>query len=175
MNSQQMTLFAEQESDHPLLYQGGSLVSLTAKAANVERLLTSVICGTKCGELLATLTPNGSWAKMYGEYCQVKMDGTLEEYSGTFPLWGTMSDGAVYGHPSLEPFTVENGLELLPTPVRSNTWIGQMKNVEWDGTNKHSMTLMQALKRGGGGATYLNPNFCELLMGFPIGWTELSV
>ena len=150
MNSQQMTLFAEQESDHPLLYQGGSLVSLTAKAANVERLLTSVICGTKCGELLATLTPNGSWAKMYGEYCQVKMDGTLEEYSGTFPLWGTMSDGAVYGHPSLEQFTVENGLELLPTPVRSNTWIGQMKNVEWDGTNKHSMTLMQALKRGGG-------------------------
>ena len=163
-----------QDKKQQPLYQGGSLASLTAKQENVKRLLTNVIYGLKCGELLARFDQSGSLLKMYGDYCQVKMDGSLEEYVGTFPIWGMTLDGAVYELQSLARFTIEKGLELLPTPVKSDTWVMNLSSTEWDGSNKHSMTLIQALRRGNNSATYLNPNYCELLMGFPIGWTELE-
>ena len=163
-----------QDSKQSMLYQGGSRANRIAKQENVKQVLTNVIYGLKCGELLAKLDRSGLWLKMYGDYCQVKMDGSLEEYSGTFPTWGLMLDGAVYELPISEQSTEEKEWELLPTVAACAAWYGNLKKVEWNGENKHSMTLIQALKRGGDDATNLNPNFCEILMGFPIGWTELS-
>ena len=156
------------------LYRGGSRANRTAKQESVRLLLTSVICGLKCGGLLTKLSPNGSWVKMYGDYCQARMDGSFEEYSGTFPTWGLMLDGVAYELPISERSTEEKDWELLPTPVAADAWVASLKSTQWTGANKHSMTLIQALNRGGGNATYLNPNFCEILMGFPIGWTELN-
>ena len=174
MSSQQMTFLDEQEEEQRLLYRGGSHASRIAKQENVEHLLMNVISGRKCGELLARFDQDGSLLKMFAGCCQVKMDGSLEEYSGTFPIWGMTLDGCVYGLPNLEQFTIEKGLELLPTPVKSDTWVMNLKSTEWDGSNKHSMTLIQALKRGKNDAMYLNQSYCEMLMGFPIGWTELD-
>lgn len=170
----QMILFGEQEDEPVMLYQGGSHASRTAKQESVKHLLMSVTYGPRCGELLAKFDQRGSLVKMYGGYCQAKLDGSFEEFSEIFPTWGMLSDGAVYELPKLEPFTIENGLELLPTPVAADTWVMSLKSTEWTGHNKHSMTLIQALANGKEDATYLNPNYCELLMGFPIGWTELN-
>lgn len=174
MTYQQMTFIDGLEEKPSPVYRGGSLASRTAKQENVKRLLTSVISGRKCDELLVKFGPDGSLLKMCGGFYQAKMDGSLEEFSGTFPTWGLMLDGAVYGLQSLERFTTEKGLELLPTPVKSDTWVMNLKSTEWNGSNKHSMTLIQALRRGKSDAIYLNPNFCEMLMGFPVGWTELE-
>jgi hypothetical protein len=70
-----------------------NLASLTALQENVSRLVTSVISGEKCGESLASLNPDGSWARMCQGYCQVNLDGSLEAFSETWPRWGIVSDG----------------------------------------------------------------------------------
>lgn len=164
-----------QDKKQQMLYQGGSRANLTAKLESVEHLVTSVTCGLRCGELLAKSGPDGLWLKMYGDYCQAKLDGSLEEYSEIFPTWGTMLDGAVFVPQISEQSTEENDWELLPTVTACDAWACRLKRFQWNGENKHSMRIQQALNRGGGQATYLNPNFCEVMMGFPIGWTELNV
>ena len=164
----------EQGRKRLMLYQGGSHANLIAKLENVRHLLTSVICGRKCGELLAKLDRNGSWAKMYGDYCQVKMDGSLEEYSEIYPTWGLMLDGAVYELRMPVQSTEEKEWELLPTVITSDSWTQTLKTTEWNGQSKHSMRLIQALNLGKEKQMNLNPNYLEVLMGFPIGWTELN-
>ena len=164
----------ELDSEQLMLYRGGSLANRTAKQESVERLLTSVISGQKCGELLTKLDRSGSFVKMYGDYCQVKMDGSLEEYSEIFPTWGLMLDGAVYELQMSEQFTDENEWELLPTVITSDSWTQTFKTTEWDGKSKHSRRLIQALNHGKENQIYLNPSYLEVLMGFPIGWTELN-
>lgn len=87
-----------QDCKRLMLFQGGSHASRTALQESVKRLVTSVICGRKCGALLEKLNPDGSWEKTCGDYCQVKMDGFLDEFSGTWPQLGTMRAGAGGSH-----------------------------------------------------------------------------
>ncbi len=70
-----------------------SPVNLTRLQESVKALLTSVISGRSSGVSLARLNPDGSWQKMYQEYSQVMLDGSLEPFSMTWPKWGTLLDG----------------------------------------------------------------------------------
>ena len=173
MSYQQMSLFGEQESMNSRLYQGGSLASRTALQESARHLVMSVICGLKCGELLAILDPNGLWLKTYQGYLQARMDGSFEEFSGILPRWGIVSDGELQALPELEPYTNESEWRLLPTPTASDHKGGclrknskkQMSNLKehiYIFCNQQTKTI------------YLHPQFLEGLMGFPTGWTELS-
>lgn len=172
----QQKIFIEEldcEKENLLVYQGGSHASRTALQDCVKRLVMNVINGRKCGELLEILALNGSWLKMYGVYCQVKMDGSLEESSGTLPKWGMMLDGELRALPDLEPFIDEKEWLLLPTPVATDYKGGALR--------KNSKKQMSNLKehiyiffKDAMKSIYLHPRFLENMMGFPTGWTELN-
>lgn len=51
-------------------------------------------------ESFAKLDQSGSWRKTYQGYCQVSMEGFLDEFCGTWPTWGIMRAGSVFGFPS---------------------------------------------------------------------------
>ena len=88
---------------------------------------------------------------------------------------------------------------LLPTPTQFDATCGDLKGKEWNGKNRHSIKLIQAVKllptpvandakNNGNPSRYtrhtlsldavaggsLNPEWIEWLMGFPIGWTDLE-
>jgi hypothetical protein len=169
---------------------------------NVEDLVTSVICGPNSGESLAKLNQNGFWVKMYRDYCQVTLDNSLQEYSGTWPRWGIMSDGEVMRLPGLVLGTVECEHSLLPTPTtprphdNENT-VGKyypsqnQKDLVWavhhgyiptpTANDAKNSTLPPATKNRDsipgllirtGHSGQMNPMWIEWLMGFPPGWTE---
>jgi hypothetical protein len=90
-----------------------SPANLTALRENVKRLLMSVIYGPKRGVSFAKLTPDGCWLKTCRGFCQASMDGSLEEFSGTWPKWGIVSDGEAGALVMSEPTTGGNGCSLL--------------------------------------------------------------
>lgn len=57
--------------------------------------------------------------------------------------------------------------------IRAKRWLA--KRYRKDATGTRSMLLSQKVNYLAGGAGPLNPEWVEWLMGFPIGWTELSV
>lgn len=120
---QQMSFLVEPESNQGSLpvFQGASLASRIQLQECVKRLVMNVTFGRSTGESLAKLSPDGSWQRMYGDFYQVKMGGSFEEYSGILPTWGMMLDGVVTGLPMWERFIPENGLQLLPAIVASDS------------------------------------------------------
>lgn len=173
MDYHQLTFGGEQDEKPSPLYRGGSLANRTALLVSVKRLVTSVICGPKCGELLAKLTLDGLWLKTYQGCYQAKMDGSFEEYSGILPKWGILSAGELQALPGLEPYIDESEWRLLPTPTASDYKGGCLrKNTKKQMSNlkEHIYTFSDSQTH----SIYLNPDFLENLMGFPIGWTELN-
>lgn len=171
MSYQQMSLEPSQDWTGSIVYRGGSRASRTALREAVKRLVTNVTYGRSSGELLASLSPSGLWRKMYRGYYQAKMDGSLEEFSETFPRWGMMLDGVLIQQQQLEPYIDENGWQLLPTPTASDYKGGCLrKNSKKQMSNlkEHIYMYSQEQTR----SIYLNPQFLEQIMGFPIGWTE---
>lgn len=148
---------------------------------NVWRLLMSVICGANLQESFAKLSPNGLWLRMYQGCSQVSMDGFSDEFSGTWPQWGTMLDGECLRHSRPECPTNAKGFSLLPTPLASDGYA-------WDKTGGnilHSLRKVLSEERGRSKRTsYLmqlcgksaaeTASFYETIMGFPPHWTELN-
>ena len=168
-----MSLFSEQGENQSRSYRGGSLASRTALRESVKHLVTNVICGLKCGVLLAKLSPDGLWERMYQDFYQVNMDGSLEEFSGTFPRWGMMLDGELLALPELEPSIDESEWRLLPTPTASDYRLGRTpkaaKAVGRTENNNYRDFCRQVL-----GQMYPEATQTEKIMGFPTGWTELN-
>ena len=176
---------SEQDYEQLMLFQGGFHASLTALQDSVRHLVMNVICGRKCGVSLERLTQNGSWEKMCGEYCQVRMDGFSAESYGTLPTWGIVSDGVLQALPQLEPSIDESDWQLLPTPT-ANLWMGYdyktartfrgKKTTTRKSGTRHSQFLNNceviADAFTPGTQNLLNPLLLELMMGFPEHWTE---
>lgn len=116
----QQSLFENEVSEKSPSSQGGSRANLIALQENVKRLLMSVTCGQSSGELLAKLRQDGFWEKMYQGYSQVTIDGSLEEYSMTWPKWGTLLGGQLTELLTLELTTNETGSLLWRTPLATD-------------------------------------------------------
>lgn len=221
---QQMSFLEEPESNQGSLpvFQGASPASRIQLQECVKRLVMNVTFGRSTGESLAKLSPDGSWQRMYGDFYQVKMGGSFEEYSGILPTWGMMLDGVVTGLPMWELFIPENGLQLLPTIVASDSGLtaiigaedsykltgngtlrkinrqgtdgslgltrtlrllptltaseykGVAKNRFWGSPTYRGDKLVSRFRKQKEDLTHLNPDYAELFMGFPMGWTELK-
>lgn len=152
---------------------GGSLASLTALQESVKRLLTSVISGQSIGESLAKLSHDGSWLRMYQDCFQAKMDGSFEEYSEICPSWGLMLGGVLIQPRGLEPYIDESEFSLLPTIV-ANEGKGACKNRYAGSPHFRGAKMAEGLRSGPNDALYTHPNFAELVMGLPTGWTDLG-
>lgn len=94
----------------------------------------------------------------------------LDEYSETWPRWGSMRNGESWQRQTWGPITAENESGLWPTPCARDyrgvfrTERGVQRRLE----SKRGVPLNEAV--GG----LLNPEWVEWLMGWPIGWTELK-
>lgn len=123
-----------------------------------------------------------------------------ELFSGTWPSWGLMLDGVVYGLQTLEQVTEEiDGGSLLPTPTvcGNHNRVGASKNSgdglvtallkrqqfptpnAFQGKNVGRLDELggkgNQFRKTDAGKQLLNPLFVEELMGFPIEWTGLKV
>ena len=95
---------------------------------------------------------------------QTLLFGDLEEFSQTWPRWGTMQDGACFHLPILEHATSEKGCGYLPTPSASGPG-GSWNGKKWKRLNEsEKLNRMEAW-----------PPLLEIMMGWPIGWTEKDV
>lgn len=108
---------------------------------------------------------------------------TFNRSSATWPGWGMWDDGAAYPLPLLDSSTNGDGCGLLPTPVvrdgksfyvaTKKTALRVMRRTGSVGRQLHWMQygiVFHGLKKG-----WANPRFSELMMGWPIGWTDLQL
>lgn len=158
--------------------------------------------GQKCFDSFAKLSPDGLWLKTSQGFSQVMVDGSSETYSETWPRQGMMRNGECYLRPEWEHHTLDGECLSWPTP-RATEWkdarpshksrakgkkyeglSGKVKMWptpnSWDGkrgpmkketaeTAGHQISLNTAV-----GSGQLNPTWVEWLMGFHLGWTDLS-
>lgn len=154
--------------------------SLTALQENVVRLMTSAICGPNILESFASLTPDGSWQKMYGGYCQASLAGFRDEFYGTWPDAGIVSGGIAFRPALLALPLPEIASPLLPRPGASEglAWmrlsqIDPMSSIWscWQ-RGKQDRTIYYLIWYG------LSPSqsaeVLETIMGFPRLWTDLQ-
>jgi hypothetical protein len=183
----QLNLFENEQDLKPsIVYQGGSLASRTALLESVRRLVTNVIYGLNTGESLAKLSRDGLWLKMFGDYCQARMDGSFEEYSEILPTWGLMLDGVLIQQHGLEPLIDESEFSLLPTPTASD-------DIRWKCMNRRNVAkvlhrLLTEKKTGRGvmqnsmiyftmvqGLSIAETvRIIEMMMGLSAGYTDLN-
>jgi len=85
------------------------------------------------------------------------------EFSETWPAWGLMLAGECLDLTTWAPTTAARGSGSWPTPCHgSSHWGGTFQEVGGSG-NK--------LRNTPTGKLYVNPDFWESLMGWPIGWS----
>jgi hypothetical protein len=141
--------------------------------------------GEKWPELLAKWDQNTSSWKT--PQCSL-LEG-LDVFSETWPQWGIMQDGAVYPLPMLVPTISGTEFGYLPTPTASlGTFdmpiLSNLKTCEMKETTGrrpsgakigsslswHQEFIYEWQRTGG----ELNAEWIEVLMGWPIGWTDLQ-
>lgn len=125
-------------------------------------------CGPSSPGSLARYNPGSrSWRT-----AQCLLDGGLEEYSETFPRWGTMRNGELFQQPTPELPICANAFGFWhPTPC-ARDWKGASDGQNLDVSRWTSwlhFTHFHATK-----TTYPNPCCSEAVMGWPIMWSALK-
>ena len=111
----------------------------------------------------------GSFTKYSQDSCSWKTHQCsfledLDEFSETWPRWGSMRTGECYQLPMLEQNINETEYGLWPTPTTPSG----------GGNCGGSGAYKNAIKNGTHIPHSINPNLYEWLMGWPIGWTDLK-
>lgn len=97
---------------------------------------------------------------------QCSLLGDLAEFSGIWPRWGSMRDGECLDLTNWAPITEGKGSGSWPTPCHGST--------HWGGTFQEVGGSLNKLRNSPIGKLYVNPDFWESLMGWPIGWTGIA-
>lgn len=154
-----------------------SLAASRAKtSAQQEREQESVESEAGCG---------GTWSALYlrcvpDSYSlrtvHCLWDEDLQWSSVTLPRWGMMRNGELWERTTLPVHTQESESGSWPTPrCKMASWLN------WDrvesGKHKSNLEDYTAIQEGltrGSGKWSLNPEWCEWLMAWPIGWTNAT-
>ena len=133
-----------------------TLASLDAELESPER---KADCGSRWPESLVKYDAStSSWKTR-----QRSLLGGLTTYSEIWPQWGSMRNGECWERINAVPLIDEKESgSLLPTPTTGDAY--HRRNRYKQGGQPLSMAL--------GGKP--NPAFIEWLMGWPIGWTNVS-
>ena len=187
-------------SQQPILFAAGSPANPTALQVQGKHPQTKETCGASLPVLFASVNPHGCWLKMYQEYFQARLDGSLVEYSQTWPQAGMVSNGKAYRLRRLVRRISARGSLLLPTMRASEkskyqynhgdhskknlTLLGYVNLYPTPTANdaKNNASPSQQRRRVKGFSQSLNvevngklnPRWVEWLMGFPDGWTDLE-
>ena len=113
------------------------------------------------------------WQGSFAKYDQISSSwkthqcsllGDLDEFSETWPRWGSMRTGECFQLQMLEQNINETEFGLWPTPTTPSG----------GGNCGGSGAYKNAIKNGTHIPHSINPNLYEWLMGWPIGWTDLK-
>jgi hypothetical protein len=113
---------------------------------------------------------------MYGAYYQAKMDGSSEEFSGTWPDEGVMYSGTVFQPQLLAQYLPEIASLLLPAPVATDwkaVWRDYRKLMRHIRSKGHQVRPSELLLASGTAKSQI-PEEYEKMMGFPTTWTDLK-
>lgn len=138
--------------------------------------------GGRCYDLLASYDQNTCSLKM-SQACLVEMvaDG-FQNSCQTWPPSGMMQNGIVYQLPTLGQATSANVFGLLPTPTKSDGSSPSLKKSlrkeeTWESNSSLTAVFLRYFlglkgKEKVSGTFVINPCITEIMMGYPIGWTE---
>ena len=144
-------------------------VKTSAKQENKEVYKAREVgSSTKSCVWLGRLDLSSSCLKMLHFCTQCKTGKHSKKSSTKLPRQGMAWNGHVYQLKIWEPPIKENVHGLLPTPTHSD-WKGR------SGINhiaRHGPKRLADVLTPPGGGIYVNPQFVEMMMGFPQGWTD---
>lgn len=169
--------------------------TLVARDAKPGLRALAQACGVSTPELLAKYDPaTSSW-----KTSQLCLGGDLAEFSETWPRSGMTRNGIAYRLPPLALTTNGTASGLLPTLTLCGNYNRKgASKTSGDGiitalkllptltardfksdsctpeyrAKRDAMTMGKTVPWTLGGL--LNPRWCEVFMGYPIGWTELD-
>ena len=143
-------------------------VNRTAAQANDLEKKMSDTSGRKCLEQFGKFNRATLWAKMFAALL-IGMEGW---YSTKCRLtWKLKATKCSRFYFQLVPLThpIEGiGFGLLPTPTKSDYQV-RRESENWDGSD-----LVSTINKMNGTYLTLNPEFVEIMMGFPKGWTGID-
>jgi len=145
----------------------GSPAKTSAMSASARALMASAAAsGQNTPELLARFDRDTlSW-----KTSQPYLDGDYPEFSETWPRSGLMRNGIAYQLPPLAFPMIATEFGLLPTP-RANRGYQAYSNPGFAPSLTEILTGAIGMQNNG---IKPHPCFVELLMGFPIGHSELN-
>ena len=159
------------ESDQSTLSAAGSLVRTSATQAKaLDWPARAAAYGLNSRVSLASYDPNSqSWRTS-----QLCLNGEWETFSGTWPESGTTRNGQLFRRAPWVPHMCDDECSLWPTPTASMDGRGfGIPLHERAGRYKKS-TVRRVHALVGAHGWRIHPNFTEVLMGFPLGWTEIK-
>lgn len=160
-----------QECEQLTLFQEDSRASRTASLENGLQKTTSGICGQSSSELSGNYGPNTLLVRM--------LMASYQQYMSPFaPTWKkrvTKSGRSVYRLALSERTMKDTGFVFLASPRASQDFKPIRKQTPREHSGKHGQTMCSSLgiifpERIG---QYINPQFAEWMMGFPIGWADI--
>ena len=123
--------------------------------------------GRRCTALFARYHPASSSLRIV----QISLIEGWDESCQTWPRWGTMHNGECWERTQLAPRTSEKGSGFWQTPVADDS-VSRAKG-KYNSRGEPKLSAQVLLRSEGGGT--LNPTWVAWLMGWPIGFTDLSV
>jgi hypothetical protein len=167
-------------TSEPLTADLGEAVLTWFREASLAK--TSVLRAKEMGSMGSEVGCGRKWLGLLARYDPVMrgwktpqrslVEG-LEEYSETWPRWGSMRNGESYQRETWELGTSERGFgSWLPT-IGKNEYRGASSKRYRGSVHFRGAKMSEGLRTCETDPTYLHPWFGEHAMGWPLTWTEL--
>ncbi|AJK27787.1 hypothetical protein LILY_63 [Bacteriophage Lily] len=160
---------SSQEIEQLTLFPQDTLANLSVMPGSEKARKMTVTSGQKLLGSYRKFGPIGSSVRML---LGTSLWGSMMCYL-TWKILNTPRKHLLFQLVPSGPYTEETGYLYLPTPTAS-MGKGAAKD-RYRGSFKYKGSFtMEALRHGPEDPQYMNPNYCELIMGFPIKWTDLD-
>jgi len=127
-------------------------------------------CGLRCLESLAKYDQEKSTWKI----AQRSLFEVSEESLETWPRWGMTVSGESFRAETLAAFTYEKGSGLSLPTTGANEY-RQASSKRFIGSpDFRGAKMSEGLRTCATDPTCLSPSFSELVIGFPLGWSDLN-
>lgn len=188
-------------SDGSMSSSGAPLANHSPSQESTSANMTPGICGPPSGKAFAQLDPDSSsWRTCEVSSPHHRGGGSNRrkvslgtppapppsgEYSESFTRSGMMRNGMLFQRPPLAPLIDVSGSGLWPTPTASDNDNRRSRPTPSELAGRHGWGLRSALADATNPESprkwpiqgeipltgHLNPDWVELLMGWPLGWT----
>jgi hypothetical protein len=153
------------------LFREDFLAKTLAQQEKAQELMESEVeCGEKWHASFVKYDLDLSLWKTH----QCSLLGDLDEFLETWPQWGLMQDGECWEQEMLEEFISESEFGLQLPTTGANEGKGSSKKRYRNSPHFRGAKTSEALRICETDPIYLNPLFAELIMMWPLGWTDLK-